>query len=604
MTNSNLNLNTPARARLLALIEASKAKKNIAGNEVVELMIPMAMPVQTSSSLVSSPLQESISLPETETGAGNQTGNQAQNQNQTPKNISTGSYDLNQRQSLALRKALELQSFCLIGSAGTGKTTVVREIAKALALSDKMTLITEDCKVLKAGQAGIFCCSFTNIAVQNIASQMQGAVTCTTIHNVLEYAPVYLEEVNAETGNTITKRVFEPGRTKNNPLPSGIRVIIIEESGVVGTRLFNQLKDSLPNAESITFIFLGDLYQLPPVFDNPILGHKLLELPIIELTEVYRQALESPILNLAIQVKDGKQMSFEKVKLLNSDNEHGKLEIKHFQKKTTTDDALHLFQGFMEKLMDSGSYNPDTTMILIPYNVNFGTVECNKIISHLFDKKENREVYEVIAGFEKKYFAVGDIIYSRKRKAVITKISKNGKYLGKMPVSSSKTLDRWGIDSSMSIDHPIGLETQNIMDIDSIMAALESDSEVRKEAASHLIDIKFIGGENEGGEDTLDSASELNELIGGYCLTVHKAQGSEWENGICWFHNSHARFISRELLYTAFTRFKRTLLVICEKDTFIKGINNQALKGTSLVEKLESLKLKLRESENSFVRRN
>ncbi len=521
--------------------------------------------------------------------------------------ISTGNYNLNQRQSLALRTAKELKSFCLIGAAGTGKTTVVREIAKLLSLDSRMTLVESDSKALKQGAAGIFCCSFTNIAVQNIASQMEGAVVCTTIHNVLEFQPIYLEEMNAETGAMISKRIFEPQRHKENPLPSGIKVVIIEESGVVGSRLFSLLLQALPNPDSITFIFLGDLYQLPPVFDNPILGHKLLELPIIELTEVYRQALLSPILKLAHLVKDGKQMSAEGVKELNQNDEHGRLEVKHFQKKTTSEDAVHLFQSFMENMIvKQQSYNPENTMILIPYNVNFGTIEGNRIINHIYDKMEGREVQEVIAGYNKLYFAVGDIVYSKKRKARITKITINGKYIGKAPAKLSKTMDRWGIDSNISIhDEVIDVEQQN-RNVDSMLAQLESDDEVRKTAASHILDIELlaIGSYDGGGEDVLDSAAELNELIGAHCLTVHKAQGSEWENGICWFHNSHARFISRELLYTAITRFKKSLLIICEKDTFIKGINNQALKGTTLAEKLESLKMKLREAERGIGMRS
>jgi exodeoxyribonuclease V alpha subunit len=512
--------------------------------------------------------------------------------------IQTGSYSLNLRQSQALRMAKTFKSFCLIGAAGTGKTTVVREIAKMLSLEPSMTLIESDSKMLKSNQAGIFCCSFTNIAVQNIASQMEGAVTCSTIHSMLEFMPIYLEEVNPESGKTVTKRIFEPARGASNPLPNGIKCIIIEESGVVGARLYSLLLLALPNPSEITFIFLGDLYQLPPVFDNPILGQKLLQLPIIELNEVYRQALESPILDLAHKIKDGKQMPENVVKELSRETSHGKLTVKHFQKKTDHESALHLFQMFMKSAMENQSYTIEDTMILIPYNVNFGCIEANKIINHLIDIKEERTVYEVISGFNKLYFATGDIIYSKKRKAKILEIKPNPRYIGKMPAKESKTLDRWGFDSTISIHDPEEVSNIRIQQIDSMLEQLSSEDEVRKTAASHLIEIEFLDKEGESfGEETLDSASELNELIGGYALTVHKAQGSEWNKGICWFHNSHSKFINRELLYTAVTRFKKELLIICEKDTFIKGINNQALKGRTLAEKLESLKMKMKDAE-------
>jgi exodeoxyribonuclease V alpha subunit len=513
--------------------------------------------------------------------------------------VTTANYKLNNRQSSAVFKAKKFESFCFIGSAGTGKTTSVREIAKILTQMPEMTLVESDCKVLKESQAGIVCVSFTNIAVQNIASQMDGAVTCSTIHNLLEFKPTYVETMDA-TGNIITKRIFEPGRTKYNPLPKGIKVIILEEAGVVGTRLFNLLLDALQDIDSICFIFLGDLHQLAPVFDSPILGKKLLELPTIELTEVYRQALLSPILNLAIRIKDGEQLAEKQLKELGNGQltEHGQLTIKFFQKKVGVDAALHLFQDFMEKLIASGAYSPEDTMILIPYNVGFGTVECNKTINHLLDVKHNRTVHEVISGYNKLYFAEGDIVYSKKRKAVITKITLNGKYLGKPAAKASTTLDRWGIDSSMSMEAPES-ELAGRLSVDEIMAQLESTDEVRKEAASHIIDIQLLSANFEESVDVLSTAAELNELIGGYCLTIHKAQGSEWTNGICWFHNSHAKFINRELLYTAVTRFKKSLLIIAEKDTILRGVKNQGLRGSTLAEKLVSLKEKLKEAETT-----
>jgi len=66
-------------------------------------------------------------------------------------------------------------------------------------------------------------------------------------------------------------------------------------------------------------VFLGDIRQLPPVFGTAILGFKMLELPVVELTEVYRQALKSPILRFALAVDDGeyKQPNFSPVSTLN-----------------------------------------------------------------------------------------------------------------------------------------------------------------------------------------------------------------------------------------------------------------------------------------------
>jgi superfamily I DNA/RNA helicase len=48
--------------------------------------------------------------------------------------------------------------------------------------------------------------------------------------------------------------------------------------------------------------------------------------------------------------------------------------------------------------------------------------------------------------------------------------------------------------------------------------------------------------------------------------------------------------LQRELLYTAVTRAKEELVIICEKDSFICGIESQIIKGNTLAEKAEYFK--------------
>ena len=53
--------------------------------------------------------------------------------------------------------------------------------------------------------------------------------------------------------------------------------------------------------------------------------------------------------------------------------------------------------------------------------------------------------------------------------------------------------------------------------------------------------------------------------------------------------------IQRELLYTAVTRAKEELYVVCEEDTFEKGIISQRIKGNTIAEKAEHFKGRLEE---------
>ena len=91
----------------------------------------------------------------------------------------------------------------------------------------------------------------------------------------------------------------------------------------------------------------------------------------------------------------------------------------------------------------------------------------------------------------------------------------------------------------------------------------------------------------------ISKAAEINNLLHSYSLTVHKAQGSEWQKVFLCLHQSHATMLQRELLYTAVTRAKEELYVICEPESFTKGIKSQKIKGNTLAEKAEYFKGKV-----------
>jgi len=62
--------------------------------------------------------------------------------------------------------------------------------------------------------------------------------------------------------------------------------------------------------------------------------------------------------------------------------------------------------------------------------------------------------------------------------------------------------------------------------------------------------------------------------------------------------------LQRELLYTAITRARESLYVICEPNTFEKGVLSQKIKGTTLAEKAEYFKGKQEEMEEALAKRD
>lgn len=536
------------------------------------------------------------------------------------------SREWNEEQLLGITTGLKGKAFCLIGAAGTGKTSTLKGLVNSLLSNSILPIVSgaEQTKQLTAGKPGIVLCSYTNMAVRQIAKHFSKDITTCTIHKLLEFRPVKYEVDDPETGGTKYTMRFEPYRNSMNPLPSALHTIVVDESSMVDIDLIKLVEDALPNPEAVQWIFLGDLNQLPPVYGGPILGKKLLELPIVELTRVYRQALESPIISLAIEMKDGKTIPFTEAVEIDK-GEHGKLIIRPWSKSISADDALDKASNFCKAAIKEEVLDIYSDMILCPHNVGFGTLELNSRIADFLGRQRDATVFEVIAGFNKHYLAVGDKVLVRKREAIITSIGYNRSYSGKPPISPLVyKIDRWGGAAKIS-GATVSWEDQNAgIDVDAMLSSMSMHGEVedRKHQASHGITVRYINGtdprkwqESDSaetvGEDYetayLETAADINDMLFGYAITVHKSQGSEWRKVLLILHNKHHAMCSRELLYTAITRAAKELIIICEPDrgikvgTLTKAAKAPRLKGNTLAEKLISLKEKFAQEEQEAL---
>jgi len=514
------------------------------------------------------------------------------------------SVNWNAEQLNAINMGLARKTFCLIGAAGTGKTTTLKGVVYSLLSNNLIAPIPADqsTKWLAAGTPGIVLVSFTNMAVRQVAKHFSGDISCITIHKLLEYVPVYYEATD-DKGNIVKKMEFVPSRSAGNPLPRALTTIVVDESSMVDIELFTKLLDALPNPDAVQFIFLGDLNQLPPVYGGPILGKKLLELPIVELTRVYRQALESPIIRYAIHMKDGDLIAVGSKKIVEDNGEHGKVTIHPWGKSLNWEDALSKATGFCKAAIKEGALDPMQDIILCPFNVKLGVIELNLAIADYLGKQREATVVEVIAGFNTHYYAVGDKVLVQKREALITQIKRNTKYSGKRPVDITKwSLDRYGgaTKRATELEKATGLDLAgDDFDVDAFMDNMQMTVVTdRVTTASHEIKVEFIGSEDGDGElewAELKTASEVNDMIFAYAITVHKSQGSEWRKVFFILHSSHSQMCSRELMYTGMTRAKQELYMIVEPDKTMKSgtlgssAKKPRLKGNTLAEKLVSL---------------
>ena len=496
---------------------------------------------------------------------------------------------LNKEQLLAKELAFSGKSFCLVGAAGTGKTTAQREIAAALLEQNKLGTHTFRIQgtPMRVDAPSIAFVAYTRIAAGNLkrAIHKNPALeevlihNITTIHNLLEYAPEFYWDDEAEK----EKMRFIPKRNAMNPLD--ITHLIIEESSMVGLKLWNELYEAMRPGTQI--IFIGDINQLPPVMDKSILNYALVQLPVVELTHVYRQAEESLILENAHNILNGKSTLREgkDFKILRNG------EVQHTQAKL----AQMIGQTFprfaqQEKDNPGSGYDPLQDIILSPFNVkDLGTENLNKWIAQFLAVERGAITYEVKAGISTLYLAVGDKVMYNKQVGEIISINRNMEYHGKECKFPSKNLTRFGTYISIAGEqepedeeefHLAGYEN---IDLESIMN--ENNKEDLLRSASHVVTLLMETDVEVVLNNVGDFAPATFTL--GYALTVHKAQGCEWRKVFIILHKDHSVMAFRELLYTAVTRAREQCILITKDFMIAKAINNPRIKGNSIEEKIE-----------------
>lgn len=538
---------------------------------------------------------------------------------------------LNERQQQAVDLAISGQSFCLCGAAGTGKTTTTRAIISSLLHQDHK-IFTASTKYLSAGSPAMVVTAFTKRATKNAADAIDDdRIASINYHKLLQYEPQFYEIIEDGTGQIKKTMRFEPRYHSMNPLPA-IQTIIIDESSQFSIPMYETLMDGLGISGSRTqFIFIGDIQQIPPVMGTSIYGPKLIDLPSVELTHVYRQALESPIIRFLTDIRSGVPFTrndWRKYSRKDNDERDDRFRIGTFPPKCDWEEALHQAASFLRQEYEQGTYDPYSNMVLVPFNVKFGTVELNKAIAEMLDQAEHRTVHQVICGWHRKHFTVGDYVLYNTQAYVIKSIRPNPKYTGSIdPINPSQFIDRNGavlnrkewekeqlayapdldLDSETDVGETQIYKPQETMSAEEFIALkmglgiTEESKEEKSNNASHIIELQSL---DDPDEQTLiiQSVGELMNMHLSYALTVYKAQGLQADRVYFFLHSSHSPQHFRELIYTAVSRAKTYVTIICDPKTLTRGIENQRIPGSTLEEKKEHFKriLDMKESNDTL----
>src|SRR5918994_6251568 len=177
---------------------------------------------------------------------------------------------LAESQRAALRLALLSKVLVITGGPGVGKTTVINSILKVLGAKD----------------IGIALAAPTGRAAKRL-SESTGR-EAKTIHRLLEVDP----------------RQGSFRRNDENPLECGL--LVVDETSMVDVPLMHALLRAVPDRAAL--ILVGDVDQLPSVGPGQVLADIIDSgaVPVVRLTEIFRQAAASRIIANAHRINEGR----------------------------------------------------------------------------------------------------------------------------------------------------------------------------------------------------------------------------------------------------------------------------------------------------------
>lgn len=157
----------------------------------------------------------------------------------------------------------------LTGGPGTGKTTVTRRILR----------------LLEEGGLAVALCSPTGRAAKRLSEASGRAAK--TIHRLLEFQP--------------GERQFKRGYDNRLKLDA----LIVDEASMIDVVLMNALLRALPDHARV--VLVGDIDQLPSVGPGNVLRDIIdsAKVPVVRLTQIFRQAQKSHIIRNAHRVNSG-----------------------------------------------------------------------------------------------------------------------------------------------------------------------------------------------------------------------------------------------------------------------------------------------------------
>lgn len=389
--------------------------------------------------------------------------------------------ELSPQQYKAVEMAASSRVMILTGGPGCGKTFATHTIVS----------------LWKAMGKSIVLAAPTGRAAQRLSEMTR--LEAKTLHRLLEFDP----------------RTMSFKRDSDNPLPCD--AIVVDEASMLDLFLAHSLIKAIPKEAQL--LLVGDIDQLPSVGPGNVLQDLMASgrVPVVRLTQVFRQAAESAIITAAHQINNGQYPTIEPM------SDTPRSDCLWHGGGHQPEHGVQVISELVQDLIPKLGFNPASDIqVLCPMTRGVvGTRNLNRELQQLINPPTPDKV-EIVRGGTT--LRVGDRI-----------------------IQQTNDYQREVFNGDLGV----------ITSIDTV------EQEVKVQYSERSVSYDY---------------ADLNEIALAWAVTIHKSQGSEYPVVILPLYMQHYLMLSRNLLYTGLTRAKKLAIVIGAKKAIaiaVRSTDNQ-----------------------------